>query len=277
MQVSQPSDIVDDLDDFDCIGDEEWGDDVPQLPPIRTRKKPPKSATMPPSRKSKDSTRVGFMERTLKAPTVMSVAVAVAVAVAVLVAGYFLGRWHLQHQLTTAVTEALQGVLPTTTDNDEKQPFAPAPEFKLGQSHKSELFEVALTRVSMDRMRWSSFDGEHSSKEDLRVCRFDVKNPHDRKVVNFFGRLAVGTPPCSIRDDAGNVVRQVDFPSRSRAEGEGSNEEDIVPGAQSSTVYFFEKPRPKTEYLLVEVNLSTLVNGAEGKLLYKVPMTELNR
>lgn len=264
------------------LTDEYWGDEEPELPPARPRRAPAKPiATPAPSRPTK-VVGSSILERSIKVPVVM------AVALTALIGGYFGGRWHFQHQLISAVSNAFQDNVPDDNavgGNDAAVVTKPSgnlepsqssvPEFRLGQSYQGELFAVALTKVSRGKMKWNTFSGPETSEDEYLICQFDVKNTDDRKVVNFFGRLLIGTPPCAVLDDAGNTVRQVDFPSSARAEGEGSSEDDIVPSDQSSTVFFFEIPLPKTEHLVMDVNLSTLIKGAEGKLKYKVLMNQI--
>lgn len=248
---------------------DEYDEDFAAPKPARRRTTAVKTASV----ETEKATANSLLGRSLTVPVVTGI------VIGSLVIGYFSGRWHRQYEMQSAmasVSEALAaGFGMDDADLEESENEPSIPEIPLGQTFEGDGFSIELSSVEVGRPRIKTFSGEQETTEDCLLCTFRVTNTDDRKLLNFFGRLLMGTPACKVEDDVGNAIRPIEFGSMQELIGEVLSSDDIQPGDTREHLIVFTVPPPKTESLTMTVNLPTLLDEKEGVLKFHVDRSQI--
>ncbi|MEO2017199.1 MAG: hypothetical protein ABGZ53_22820 [Fuerstiella sp.] len=147
--------------------------------------------------------------------------------------------------------------------------------FDLREAHVTEQFSVALVDISVDRPSFKdSFGGDdRQSDKSYLLCDFQVINVHDRKLLNIRGESMFGSH-CTIEDDVENTIRGVNFGVLSNPIGVVKSTDDIEPGDFRTHLMVFVVPPPKTEYLILTLDLKSMLGG-EGEMKIKVTADQI--
>jgi hypothetical protein len=76
-----------------------------------------------------------------------------------------------------------------------------------------------------------------------------------------------------LRDDVDNVIRGINYGIASKPVGALTGSEDIAPGSSATHVELFSIPPPKTEFLVLTVDLACL--GGDGEIEFKIPASSI--
>ncbi|WP_417737278.1 hypothetical protein [Rosistilla oblonga] len=147
----------------------------------------------------------------------------------------------------------------------------PVPKVRIGESFSSGDISVALVGARIAKPQLKSMFGKGGvGKEPMLNLAFRFANHHDRKVVLF--RYNEFLPAIRVRDDVDNQLRNVGYGS-DHVVGELRSGSDILPGATVGHSMVFAVPLPKTESVVVTVDLECV--GEEGKVEFEIPVAKI--
>lgn len=278
-------------------------DGEPVLPPPRARK--PK--VTPPELREDPPETVAAKKKAFGIPVVAGV------AVGCLVLGFFTGRWHLQHQISSAFAQVgesfargLQSaaaepaaVKPTAepisqpelvlSSEPDVAPVAqtippeavtspdPEPVVKtlgLKEKHTTEFFSIGVATALIGKVPVIQLGQKTESTEPRLVIQFYVENTHDRKLLNIQRENEFTGGHYRLKDDVGNSIRGVSFGLGATPVGAVDPADDIEPGGVRGHVVVFTVPPPKTEFLMLEVDLESML-GHEGTVMFKLDAADI--
>lgn len=155
-----------------------------------------------------------------------------------------------------------------------EEPAAPEP-LVIGEAHNSGSLKIVLLNARIDRPKGKDiFDSVGVIDEPYLIFDFSITNSDDRKILRyrdsgFFSNIM------RLTDDVGNVIRRIDYSfGMTKPVGALTGDEDIMPGQRVGHLALFAIPPPKTEYLLLTVNLE--VFGAEGTVQFKILASQID-
>lgn len=201
-----------------------------------------------------------------------------------LVAGYFAGREHLKYQMRTAVQEAgrkfAEGMRNAfNPDRDEKgdaggrglpEP-AQTPRISAGEEYDAGIFSVAVIGTKLGQVTLKGIgDTKKVSENPLLMIALKFTNNDLRKALSFRGDRMGFRRHFHLKDDVGNVVRPVNFGMMSEVIGSIEDGEQLKPESTLTHIEVFDKPLPKTEKLILTVDLK--VFGGDGELEIEIPI-----
>lgn len=244
----------------------------PSLPPT----KPPVSLPASPSKLKK------FLDLKVLIPTLLA-----------LVLGYFAGREHLKYQIRSTMQQAFQGfaagankplanVPSTNAPSNTPAPKAilgepELPTLSVGQPFKKPGYTVTCTSANIAKVGLRSAIDKKTTIEsdtDYLAIRLEFANTEERKQRMFRdpgSRFAAG--PFRVKDDVGNAIRGIDFGFQVKVVGALESPHDIAPGESVSHIEVFALPLPKTQHIVLTVDLECI--GGEGEVSYLIPMQVL--
>jgi len=211
----------------------------------------------------------------------------VFISLVCLAIGYFAGREHVKYQLAQglqkmgeAFTAGLGNAFnanPATQPAGVKQ--APpvetsVPEIPWKESYRTETFEVVIKSAVVgpvplkDTIRGTIGESENPQL----MINFEIKNVHDRKILNFSGDNAFGSK-LTLSDDVDNGIRGVDFGFSNQVVGELKSSDDIQPGESRTHVQVFTVPPVKTKQLFLTLDCKAF--GGEGVVKFLIPATQI--
>jgi hypothetical protein len=212
-------------------------------------------------------------------------------AVVALTAGYFIGREHLKYQIRSSLANVASNISKelkngpsevrrsgdsnaTTAVEKSTSNRIPTSEktlqFAVGESVSQNGFTITLKSARVEIPELKDILGQAAKgKEPLLILSFDIANTDDRRILRFKEDNPFMASHFKMRDDVGNVIRGVTFGIGSKPNGALTSSDDIQPGAAASHVAFFSVPPPKTQFLILSVDLACL--GGEGEVEFKIP------
>lgn len=209
-----------------------------------------------------------------------------ASVIAALVLGYFIGREHFKSQMRSALAEAFsvaKDELTTPVDRNEKTnplpepsepPPGPSKPLGLGETHSTERFSITLTSARIDRPKIEELGGETSRAESpALLLSFTFANKDERKLLRYWEGNSFGPGYFRLRDDVDNDVRGVTYGYSSKPAGSLGSIKDIDPVTTVTHVEVFSVPLPKTQYVVLSVNLKCL--DGDGEIEYMIPVTSI--
>jgi hypothetical protein len=209
--------------------------------------------------------------------------VVLPIAIVLCYAGYFFGRRQPQENLAQA--EQIDPDAQETLVEPEPEPI-PEPEpvselieepepvvTPVGEADVDDDVGVAISNAVittpplLDPVR---------DKLDLdttpRLLLFlQIVNFHERKLVQFRRH----TKSFLLHDDVGNLIRTVDYGTKTLALGEISDDTDINPGESAVHIVAFVLPPPKTESLILSVDREWW--GGKGTARLELPVSSIQR
>lgn len=201
------------------------------------------------------------------------------------VVGYFVGREHLKYELRTTVQQAFKnafpGLAPEKKSSVATSPLpTPAAEKPLNFNEQFEkdgiAIEIVGAVIGKAKLVTGIRDDRYDTDEDYLTLTFKFTNKEQRKVRTFRESLnKFSGNYLLLKDDVDNVVRGVDFGFSSSVVGEVKNFADIAPGDSVQHVKVFSLPLPKTQYLVLTIDLQCV--GGDGEVRYQIPMDAIAR
>lgn len=193
-------------------------------------------------------------------------------AIAALIIGYFIGREHLKYQIKTAlfdVATAFSGGLRGASADSEAL-STPVPQLEIGQTHQVDGLDITLESAKIEapqvKRAYSSEVGP-AEKPSL-VFTVKIQNTDERKVLKY------REDKFRLRDDVDNEIRPAYYSfSSERLAGALGSRFEITPGSTVSHIEAFNIPLPKTEYLVLSVDLSGF--DRDGIIEYKIPASSI--
>jgi hypothetical protein len=214
-----------------------------------------------------------------------SLPVFVGTAISALLAGYFVGREHIKYEMRSALIQAGEAfkeglqeafnVDPEPHVDQEAEAFEKQPLMTMGKIHAAEVFSIALVDARIDHAEVKSSFGNDPIETDEKylLLTFRVTNTDDRKIIHFRDSGSFGASDFSLVDDVKNQIRGVGFGYSSELIGAISITDDIQPGENRTHLEVFTIPPPKTQYLMLTVNLKAF--DGEGRIKYQIPANEI--
>jgi hypothetical protein len=244
----------------------------------------PRQEIKTPGKVKKDSHSNFSTKRSIKLPQWPAIAIPALISV---VLGYFIGREHLKFQMRSAFSSASEAFAKglagdiddsfSTAAIETAEPEVDLPtRLMIGQTHQSDGFVVTLTSAEIATSKVKDLMGEIGTGENPDLAfAFEFTNTDDRKILRFRDGNQFMAGHFQLRDDVDNVIRGINYGFASKPVGSLTSADDITPGSTVTHVELFSVPPPKTEYLILTVNLACL--GGEGEIEYKIPATEIGR
>ncbi len=225
------------------------------------------------------------VKRTFSLPQWAIIAVA---AIATLILGYFIGREHLKYQMRSTLSEVAEafsegfGSDDSTSATLERHPSAteavdePLPQLLIGKTHQADGFAITLkdAKIAVSKVKDLMGDIRTSKTPDLAFS-FTFANTDERRILRFREGNPFMKGHFRLRDDVDNVIRGVNYGITANPVGSLTGSEDIAPGTYASHIELFAVPPPKTEFLILTINLACL--GGDGEIEYKIPASSIAR
>lgn len=205
----------------------------------------------------------------------VSLPVTVTITLAAILVGYFVGREHMKHELRSAFSDAVQKVFPRLSD-EESEAIERQPTLPIRALHQADRFSLALLEARIAPVETEETYGDGLIETDDRYVHFTfgVTNTDDRRILNYRKGNSFGSGYFTLIDDVGNRVRGVSFGFSENPIGTLSIIDDIQPGESRTHLEVFTIPPPKTEHLILTINLKSF--GGDGWLKYKVLASEIH-
>ena len=212
-------------------------------------------------------------------------------AVVTFLLGYFIGREHVKYELRAAFSNMAEAFSEGFGDRDDetvsssstadRSPAAEpsrqlAAQLMLGQTYQSDEFEITLTKATIGPTRVRDLmDQIKVGTTPVLSVVFSITNIDNRRILRFRKGNRSMSGHFQLRDDVSNRIRGVSYGFGSEPIGALTGSEDITPGATVTHLEVFAVPPPKTEFLLLTVDLACL--GGEGTVEYKIPASNIAR
>lgn len=162
-----------------------------------------------------------------------------------------------------------------TTDSET----LPDPEplfLSIGQAHKTNEFSLSLDAAKIATTKLNAVMGDiREGKDPDLILSFTFTNLDDRRILRFREGNQFLAGNFQLRDDVDNAIRGVNYGIMSKPVGALTGTEDILPGATATHVEIFSIPPPKTEFLILTVNLACL--GGDGEVKFKIPASSISK
>lgn len=233
-----------------------------------------------------------------KSVTIPKWAIMAAPAVVTLIAGYFIGREHVKYEIRSTFANAADvfskglgngpfganksgGSKSGTASGKASSAEAPPPiekprQFNLGESVQEKGFTIALTDARIEAPVLKDIMGKDTKgKDPILILSFDFLNTDDRRILRFREDNPFLGSHFKLRDDVDNVIRGVSYGIGSKPKGALTSSDDIEPGTSASHVEFFSVPPPKTQFLVLSIDLACL--GGEGEVEFKIPANSIRQ
>lgn len=138
-----------------------------------------------------------------------------------------------------------------------------------GQWAKSDKVQFRLTGASIANVKVHRpiLNEIAWSENKFVVVNLEIQNLDDRRILRM--SRAFGRQPFGMVDDVQNVIRPINFGVTAQPIGQITADDDIAPESTVKTIAVFQIPPPKTEYLLVAVDMTLF--GGKGRLFLKLP------
>lgn len=150
----------------------------------------------------------------------------------------------------------------------------PLPQLMIGKTYQGDGFAFTLTNAKIAISHVKDMLGEtRTGKDPDLALSFTFANTDDRKILRFRKGNQFMAGHFRLRDDVDNTIRGVNYGLTSQPIGALTGSEDISPGSTASHLELFSVPPPKTEYLILTVNLACL--GGDGDIEYKIPASAI--
>jgi hypothetical protein len=191
--------------------------------------------------------------------------------------GFFAGREHLKYELEasisavgSAINESLKETFSTnnsvkTKDASLSNSGSLVKNLKIGEIFSASTFNFQLEKISVDFITVNSFIGPKKSDEKFLLLSFNLANSDPRKILEYFEH----DDTYCLADDVGNKIDPKHINLTDNVDGV-TRYEKINPEQKLKFIKIFNLPLPKTESLLLTVDLKNL--KSEEKLNIAVPI-----
>jgi predicted Zn finger-like uncharacterized protein len=226
---------------------------------------------------------------TRKRVTLPQWAVIAIPAIVTLILGYFIGREHLKYQMRSAIADVAtafsEGLKGNSTSKSSSSPLGsintpaeptpePLPQLMLGQTHTTKQFAITLNSAKIETAKVKDMMGDiGTGKNPDLILSFTFANTDDRRILRFRKGNQFMAGHFRLRDDVDNVIRGINYGIASKPVGALTGSEDIAPGSSATHVELFSIPPPKTEFLVLTVDLACL--GGDGEIEFKIPASSI--
>jgi predicted Zn finger-like uncharacterized protein len=231
-----------------------------------------------------------------KSLTIPKWAIMAAPAFVTLIAGYFIGREHVKYEIRSTFAKAADvfskglgngplgskkpgGAQPNEGSKSSSQASAPAEkprQFNFGEKVQEKGFSINLKNARIEAPALKDMMGEDTKgKDPVLILSFDFANTDDRRILRFKEDNPFLSSHFKLRDDVDNVIRGVSYGVGAKPKGALTSADDIAPGATAGHVKFFSVPPPKTQFLILTIDLECL--GGEGEVEFKIPANAIQQ
>lgn len=233
-----------------------------------------------------------------KSVTIPKWAIMAAPAVVTLIAGYFIGREHVKYEIRSTFANAADAFSKSLgngpfggsktsgsksalssgkASSAESPPQLEKPrQFNLGESVQEKGFTIALKDARIEAPELKDIMGKDAKgKDPVLILSFDFLNTDDRRILRFKEDNPFLGSHFKLRDDVDNVIRGVSYGIGSKPKGALTSSDDIEPGKSASHIEFFSVPPPKTQFLILSIDLACL--GGEGEVEFKIPANSIRQ
>lgn len=182
--------------------------------------------------------------------------------------------------VTDSRTVTDSATTPDTGTNPEPDsaPLPPADPLPLsiGQAHKTDQFSFTLdgAKIATTQLKSAMGDTREGKDPDL-ILSFTITNLDDRRILRFREGNQFLAGHFSLQDDVDNDIRGVNYGIMSKPIGALTGTEDILPGATAKHIEVFSVPPPKTEFLILTVDMACV--GGDGEVKFKIPASSISK
>lgn len=269
-------------------------DDFAQFVPVAPPPVPVSTVSNLPQQPFTAASRKSVTRSTKTSVTLPRWVVVALPAIACLILGYFVGREHVKYQMRSAIadvadafSEGLKGNSATkvassplaaagATDTPTEPAPEPLPQLMLGQTYKTKKFAITLDRAKIETAKVKDMMGDiGTGKNPNLILSFTFTNTDDRRILRFREGNQFMGGRFRLRDDVDNVIRGINYGITSKPVGALTGSEDIAPGDSATHVELFSIPPPKTEFLVLTVDLACL--GGDGEIEYKISASSIGK
>lgn len=144
----------------------------------------------------------------------------------------------------------------------------------IGQTHSGDGFAITLASASIAKSKVKDVLGKvgEGKNPDL-ILTFNFANTDSRRILRFREANQFLAGHFRLRDDVDNVIRGIDYGFGNKPVGALTGSEDIAPGELATHIELFSVPPPKTQFLILTVDLACL--GADGQIEFKIPAASI--
>lgn len=150
----------------------------------------------------------------------------------------------------------------------------PLTQLMIGQTYKTKQFAITLNKAKIETTQIKNLMGKIATgtTPDL-ILSFTIANTDDRKILrhSLAEEFKVMTY-FRLRDDVGNEIRKVNYGFSSTIPGALTSTE-IQPISSSTHVEIFSIPPPKTQFLILTVDLACF--HGDGEIEFKIPASSI--
>ena len=163
----------------------------------------------------------------------------------------------------------------STPNSEPAKPAEPLP-LAIGQPHKTDQFTFTLdgAKIATTQLK-TAMGGTSEGKNPDLILSFTITNLDDRRILCFReGNQFLGGH-FKLKDDVDNGIRGVDYGIMSKPIGALTGTEDIQPGATATHIEIFSVPPPKTEFLILSVDMACV--GGDGEVKFKISASSITK
>lgn len=157
----------------------------------------------------------------------------------------------------------------------EKQEAKKLPQLGINDTYTAKNFTLTLTDAKIGLSQLKSLTGSATGKMPDLIFSFTIMNTDERRILRFDNGNSFMGGKFKLRDDVDNVIRGIDYGFGTKVIGALTGSEDIPPGTSANHIELFTVPPPKTEYLVLTVDLSCF--GDEGVVEFKIPASAISK
>ena len=140
-----------------------------------------------------------------------------------------------------------------------------------GETGKSKNLSIRIVSAKIAKTRVKTItDPMAVSTDDNLNLVLSIKNTSERKIVRFADQSGFFSNKLTMHDDVENVIQRIHFGIAANVVGALTKDDEILPGEEVEHVEVFKVPPPKTEWLLLTIDLSAF--GDAGVMHFKIPI-----
>jgi len=130
---------------------------------------------------------------------------------------------------------------------------------------------VVKAEIKQPQVKREIYNDVQLANDAALVLTITVQNTDDRRILRYDANMF--TSRFLLNDDVENRIRGINYGAATVPVGALTGKEDIGPGQSAGHVEVFSVPPPKTEHLILTVDLKAF--GGQGNVKFKVPVENI--
>ncbi len=143
-----------------------------------------------------------------------------------------------------------------------------------GETGKSKNVAIRIVNAKVGKTNAKTITNPMAQSElDNLNLEIAIKNTSERKIVRFTDQSGFFSNKMLMRDDVENIIQRIHFGIGVDVIGALTKDDEILPGKEVVHVEVFKVPPPKTEWLMLSIDLSAF--GDSGVMHFKIPAEKI--